>query len=839
VYISAVKSVPAEASIHAWFEKRGWSAFPFQHEVWERIGRGDSGLLHCTTGAGKTFAIWFAALLQGMRRDDRGGGMRVLWITPLRALAADTESALASSTAELWPHWKVARRTGDTSAHKRKKISERPPECLVTTPESATLLLSQPTFLHHFRSLQLIVVDEWHELLSTKRGVLTELALARLRTLAPTVRVWGLSATLGNLADAALALGGYDGEGNARPMALVQGGPVKRTSIKTLLPPAVERYPWGGHLGLHLLNGVTELLRRHTTSIVFTNTRSQAELWFQGLAQAMPDWEGKLGLHHGSLSNEVRADAEDGLRTGRLRAVVATSSLDLGVDFAPVDAVLQVGSPKGVSRLLQRAGRSGHRPGAESIIYCVPANTLELVEIAAARDLAIAGSLEGRPPLRAPLDVLVQHLATVGAGGMDEAGGFDENALLAEARTTLAYHSLTDAEWSWALDFTARGGQSLKAYPQFARLTHENGRFMMRDERLAREHRMNIGTITSDASIQVQFVRGARLGSVEESFLAKMKRGDRFLFAGRNLELVRVRDMRAHVRLARKGPRGVPRWMGGRLPLSTRLAEGMRTRLDAARRGIFDTPEMERLRGVLEIQSKLSAIPATDELLIEKFKSREGHHLFIYPFEGRLVHEGLGALFAYRLGRQHPTTFSLAFNDHGMELLSPDEADLERSLENGLLSDENLLEDILASINAGEMSRRQFREIARIAGLTHEGVGRSRKSTRQLMISSSLLYEVFQRYEPSNLLLHQASREVLENQLEQTRLRAALRKMSASRMRIVDLESPSPFAFPIFVERFRQELSLEELADRVARMELVIESAGETRPRRRREPAHA
>ena len=783
-------------------------------------------MLHCSTGAGKTFAVWFAALLRAMNAGDRGGGMRVLWITPLRALAADTEAALADSAAELWPGWRVARRTGDTSASARKKIHERPPECLVTTPESATLLLSQPSFLPAFRSLELIVVDEWHELLTTKRGVLTELALARLHTLAPEARVWGLSATLGNLEEAALALGGFEHDGKPRPMRLVRGGMRKRTRIETILPPESDQYPWGGHLGLQLIDGVTDVLRRHATSIVFTNTRSQAEMWFRGLAEAMPDWEGKIGLHHGSLDNDVRLAAEEGLRTGALRVVVATSSLDLGVDFAPVDAVLQVGSPKGVSRLLQRAGRSGHRPGAESVIYCVPANTLELVEIAAARDMAEAGQIEARPPLRVPLDLLCQHIATVAAGGLDEAGGFDEAALRTEVRTTHAYYGLTDTEWSWALNFAERGGDSLRTYPQFQRLSRVGGRFHMRDDRVARDHRMNIGTITSDASIQVQFLRGSRLGSVEESFIARMRPGDRFLFAGRQLELVRVRDMRAYVRLSKRKSGGVPRWMGGRLPLSTKLAEGMRLRLDAARRGEFASPEMERMRGVLEIQQKLSLIPAIDELLMERWKSREGHHIFIYPFEGRLVHEGLAALFAYRLARIQPATFSLAFNDHGLELLSPRVAPLEEALKGGLMDEAGLLDDVLGSVNAAELGRRQFREIARIAGLTHEGVGRARKTARQLMISASLLYDVFQRYEPGNLLLRQATREVLENQLEQTRLRAALEKMRKSRLRMVELKAPSPFAFPIFVERFREEMSSEALSDRIARMELVIERAG-------------
>ncbi len=816
----------AGRKVNAWFSERGWKPFPFQKEVWQACRDGESGLLHCTTGAGKTFAVWFAALLKAMREKDSGGGLRVLWITPLRALAADTEAALASSAEALWPAWKVGRRTGDTSSHLRRKMAGRPPEALVTTPESVSLLLSQPAFLPHFRSLRMIVMDEWHELLSTKRGVLAELALARLRTLAPQVNIWGLSATLGNTEEAATTLGGYTLSGEKRPMRIVQGGPIKSTSIETLLPPADEGYPWGGHLGLQLLPGVIDLLKKHQTSIIFTNTRSQAELWFQALSAALPEWENQLGLHHGSLSNDVRAEAEEGLRTGSMRAVVATSSLDLGVDFAPVDAVLQVGSPKGVARLLQRAGRSGHRPGANSIVYCVPANTLELVEIATARDLAEAGKIESRHPLSRPLDVLCQHLVTVAAGGLDEAGGFSTDRLLAEIKTTEAYHQLSEAEWLWALDFAARGGATLSTYPQYARLRLDHGRWSISEEDTARRHRQNIGTITSDASMQVQYFRGRHLGSVEESFIAKLRPGDRFLFAGKSLELVRVRDLRAYVKAARKGPRGVPRWMGGRLPLSNRMSAGMRERLDAARRGIFGTPEMERLRGVLAIQSSISLIPANGDLLIERLKSREGHHLFIYPFEGRLVHEGLAALFAYRLGRIQPITFSLAFNDYGMELLSPQRAPFEEALSRGLFEEASLVDDILGSINSAEMARRRFREVARIAGLTQEGVGRARKSARQLMISASLLFDVFQRYDPSNLLLHQATREVLESQLEESRLRQALARLRTSELRLVELASSSPFSHPLFVERFRAELSSEQLADRVARMEVAMEKAG-------------
>jgi ATP-dependent Lhr-like helicase len=814
-----------------WFRKRGWKPFDFQRETWLAVAAGESGLLHSTTGTGKTYAAFFAALAEARRTKDSGGGLRVLWITPLRALAADTEAALAVPLAEIWPDWNVGRRTGDTSSYTRKKIAQKPPEVLVTTPESLSVMLSQPDFLRHFCAVSVVIVDEWHELLSTKRGVLLELSLARLRSLSPGLRLWGLSATLGNTEEAATVLGGFQADGSPRPMRIIRGQIPKKLTIKSLLPPAGERYPWGGHLGLQLLPGVAALLRKHQSSILFTNTRSQAELWFRALEDAMPDWAGQIGLHHGSLSNEVRAEAEEGLKSGRLRAVVSTSSLDLGVDFAPVDAVLQIGSPKGVARLMQRAGRSGHQPGAESRVYCVPANTFELVEIAAARDLAEAGAIEGRTPLHNPLDVLCQHLATVAAGGMAPGTpGFPEKALKSEVRSTHAYHTLSDDEWTWALDFSARGGASLHNYPQFVRMRVEAGRYILRDEAFARQHRLGIGTITSDASISVQFANGQRLGSVEESFLAKMRPGDRFLFSGRSLELIRVRDLRALVRVAKAGPRGVPRWMGGRLPLSSRMSAGVRARFEAARSGQLDSPEMERLRSILEIQASVSRIPAANDLLVERLTSREGHHLFLYPFEGRLVHEGLASLFAYRLGRIEPLSFSLAFNDYGLEILSPTAQPWEQALEAGLFREENLLEDILGSINASELARRQFREIARIAGLTPEGVGHARKSARQLLVSSSLLYDVFHRYEPSNRLLHQATREVLENQLEESRLRATLEAMQRKQLHLIELNTPSPFSYPLFVERFRQQLSSEKLTDRIRRMEIVMEKS---RPSRR------
>ncbi len=808
--------------VEVWFASRGWEVFPFQREVWDAFAAGESGLVHCSTGAGKTYAVWFAALLA---RADTAGALRVLWVTPLRALAADTEGALRAPVEELDLDWTVGRRTGDTSSHTRKKQLERPPNAMVTTPESLCVLLSQPAFQAQFASVELVVVDEWHELISSKRGVLTELALARVRALASGARTWGLSATLGNTEEAGRVLGGYDAAtGEARPMRIVRGAQAKEVVIETLLPPVGERFAWAGHLGLQLLPSVVGRLRESGSTIVFTNTRSQAELWFQALVAAMPEWKEKLGLHHGSLSNEVRVAVEEGLRSGSLRAVVATSSLDLGVDFAPVECVIQVGSPKGVARLMQRAGRSGHQPGAVSRIVCVPANTFELVEIAAARDLALAGRVEARTSVRGALDVLCQHLVTVAA-----AGPFRAEALRREVRTTHAYRELTDAEWDWALDFAARGGAALRAYPEYARMTDEAGVFSLREEAMARRHRMGIGTISGEATVEVRFANGGRLGAVEESFLAKLRPGDRFLFAGRSLELVRVRDLRATVRAGGKRTTGVPRWMGGRMPLSSQLAEGVRAKLDGWNEKCEmrneECDEMSRLGPVLEIQAKMSRVPRVGELLVERLKSREGWHVFFYPFEGRLAHEGLAALFAYRIARLRPLTFSLAVNDYGFELLSAEEAPLEEALEAGLFGAEGLTEDIVGSVHSTEMARRRFREIARIAGLVQEGVGRARKSARALTISSSLLFDVFQKYDAGNLLLAQATREVMESELEFTRMVGALERMRDLRRVVVGVGAATPFAYPLFVARLRQQLSSEALADRVRRMEVVMEGS--------------
>ncbi|MEK1940732.1 MAG: ligase-associated DNA damage response DEXH box helicase [Pseudomonas sp.] len=813
----------------AWFALQQWKPFPFQKEVWQAVKAGESGLLHATTGAGKTYAVWFAALNRfakpgvaapvgkPLKRKPAMAPLTVLWITPMRALAADTARALQAPLDDLHIPWSVGLRTGDTSGAERARQSRKLPTALITTPESLTLLLTGANARDAFANLRMVVVDEWHELLGNKRGVQLQLALARLRQWSPQLMVWGLSATLGNQPHALEVL---MPEG-----CLVQGKMAKDLRIDTLLPPGIERFPWAGHLGLRMLPQVVAELESSSTTLVFTNTRSQAEIWYQALLEARPDWAGLLALHHGSLSREVRDWVELALKQGSLKAVVCTSSLDLGVDFLPVERVLQIGSPKGVARLMQRAGRSGHAPGRPSRATLVPTHSLELLEAAAAQTAVAERRIESRQSPEKPLDVLVQHLVSMALGG-----GFIAAELLAEVRSAWAYRHLSDEEWDWALAFVRHGGHSLTAYPDYRRAEpDENGRWQVPDARLARRHRMSIGTIVSDASLSVKYWTkggsGGSLGSVEEGFIARLRPGDNFLFAGRLLELVRVENMTAYVRRASGKKAAVPRWNGGRMPLSSELADAVVEQLGAAADGHFPSAEMRLLQPLLKVQEDWSALPTTDTLLAEVLKSREGWHLFLYPFAGRSVHLGLASLLAWRLGRNTPLSFSIAVNDYGLELLCASPIDYLEVLTPALFSSEHLLQDVLASLNAGELARRRFREIARIAGLVFSGYPGAAKSARQLQASSALFFDVFQQYDPDNLLLTQAQQEVLRQELEVERLQQSLQRLQSRRLDVHVIKRATPFAFPLLVERFRESLSSEKLADRIKRMVQDLEKA--------------
>jgi ATP-dependent Lhr-like helicase len=825
--------------LESWFAANGWQAFDFQREVWRAYLDGESGLVHSATGSGKTlaaclgaFAEWIeeqeSASPSGARGAERGVGegrgegrgmappLRVLWITPMRALAGDTVLSIDRAVKGLGLPWTVGLRTGDTSSAERARQARKLPSLLVTTPESLSLMLSNADAREKLSELRLVVVDEWHELLGNKRGVMTELGLARLRRWNPRVRRWGLSATLGNIDEALERLipGGVQ-------RRVVKGASDKQVTMDTLIPPDVDRFPWAGHLGLVMLDHVVAAIESSRSTLVFTNVRSSAEIWYQGLLEARPEWAGLIGLHHGSLDTDVRKWVENGLKEGKLKAVVATSSLDLGVDFSPVERVLQIGSPKGVARLLQRAGRSGHAPGQVSRITCVPSHALEFVEAAAARRAALAGRIESRLPVDRPLDLLTQHLVTIAAGE-----GFDADAMKAEVLSTRAFRDLTDAEWQWALDFVTRGGDALKAYPDYHKVVRdEEGVYRVKDAAIAKRHRMSIGTIVSDAAVDVRYMRGKRLGNVEESFVARLSHGDNFVFAGHLLEFLRVENMTAYVRPGKPGAAVIPRWDGGRCPLSNEVSEGIRELLELHVEGRENEPEMKAVARLLKLQNSWSRVPRRHEMLVEQTRTREGHHIFFYPFEGRSVHLGLSALLAYRIARNKAQTFSLAFTDYGFELMSRDRYELGPLLKGGLFSMERLLEDMLASLNAAELSKRQFREIARVAGLVFQGYPGQPKTNRQVQATSGLIYEVFARWDPANPLLGQAEREVLERQLEFSRLSEGLRRMATMPVVVRQTHKPSPFAFPIMVSRFREKLSSEKLADRVRRMQLEYDQA--------------
>ncbi|MEW9841164.1 MULTISPECIES: ligase-associated DNA damage response DEXH box helicase [Pseudomonas] len=811
--------MPTTDLANAWFSKRGWKPFAFQRRVWAAVERGESGLLHASTGAGKTYAVWLAALraFKAQAQGRQAAPLQVIWITPMRALAADTARALQAPLDELGLPWSVGVRSGDTSSAERARQARRLPSVLVTTPESLTLLLTRAQAEADFATLRLIVVDEWHELLGNKRGVQLQLALARLRRWHPGLPTWGLSATLGNLQharDVLLPEGGL----------LVQGRQDKALQVDTLLPGAIERFPWAGHMGLKMLDQVSREVDASASCLVFTNTRAQAELWYQALLESRPDWAGLIALHHASLARETRDWVERSLKQGSLKAVICTSSLDLGVDFLPVERVLQIGSAKGIARLMQRAGRSGHAPGRRSRITLVPTHSLELVEAAAARQALEAGHIEARFSPRLCMDVLVQHLVSMALGS-----GFRADQLLAEVRSTWAFAGLRDSQWQWALDFVCHGGSSLTAYPDYQRVErHADGVYRVASERLARRHRMGIGTIVSDASLQLKYWSkgggGKTLGSVEEAFIARLRPGDTLVFAGRVLELVRVENMTAYVRRSTARKAAIARWNGGRMPLSSELADALVEQLDAAAHERFTGPEMRAVRPLLALQAQWSALPTTATLLAETFKSRQGWHLFLYPFAGRMANLGLANLIAWRVSRQQPLSVSIAVNDYGFELLSPGHVDWATHLPQAL-GTEQLLEDVLASLNAGEMALRRFREIAQIAGLVFGGYPAAQKSMRQIQASSGLFYEVFRKHDAGNLLLGQARDEVLSEELEIDRLHRQLLKMAGLQLDLRALKRPGPLAFALLVEGMRETLSTEKLADRIARMVAELEQA--------------
>ena len=866
--MSATAVSDAVAPIEAWFAQQGWTPMAFQRQCWQAYLAGESGLLQVPTGSGKTYAAVMGPIAEMLAGDDTSGteahttvanfvqsvqisgeccggvpsegraprhrtrrtrntaapsrGLRLLVITPLRALSRDLALAIEQPiTAMGWP-LRVAIRNGDTSTYERSKQLRTPPEILITTPESLSVLLANAKAPELFDQLQAVVLDEWHELMGSKRGSQTELCLSWLRTHRPQLRTWAISATIGNLEEAARAAVGLPAH-SATPAAprIITADIQRATAISSLLPESIDGFPWGGHLGLRMYEELVAGLEPGVSTLLFTNTRNQAERWHQCLRFACPEMEDALALHHSAIDRAEREAIEARVKSGELRWVVCTSSLDLGVDFQPVERVVQIGSAKNLARLLQRAGRSAHCPGGTSQVLFMPTNALELLEVSAMRRGLENGLVEHRRPPQLPLDVLLQHLTTLACGP-----GFNPEQELATVRRCWSFRDLSDDQWQWCLAFLEHGGQCLGAYPRYRKLVRDGDVYRVVDKTIARLHRFNIGTITADRSVTVRFVRGAVIGHVEEAFIGRLKPGDVFFFAGRQLEFVRLREMTAQVKATSRKSSTVPAWAGGQMALSDLLSRHLRQEVDRCARALdgearLDTPELQALEPLLQRQANLSGLPRSDQLLVELCRSREGNHLFVYPFEGRFVHEGIGFLWAWRLARQRTGTITVSVNDYGFELLAPKSYPFEELLDlhgDDLLDLDNLASDLQQALNFSELCRRRFRAIAQVSGLISQAMPGQNKTGGQLQISAALLFDVFQKHEPGSLLLEQARREVLEEQLECDRLQAALERMAACTWRVERIARPGPLAFPLLVERLNNRLSNESLLDRVQRL---------------------
>lgn len=803
---------------NGWFEGRGWKPFPFQTQTWTAFLQGKHGLLNAPTGSGKTYAMWFPVVIDYIKKNPEyktkhKPGLKAIWITPLRALSIEIKQAAERVADDLGTQLTVGVRTGDTSSTERSRQKTKMPDLLITTPESLQLLLASKGYDAVFKGCTAIIIDEWHELLGTKRGVQVELALSRLKTVAPKMRIWGISATIGNLQQAMEVLLGPDSEA-LKNSTLIRAHINKKINVLSVIPEKMDAYPWRGHMGLHLVDEVAKIIKQSRTTLIFTNVRAQCEIWYQKLLEKYPEFAGDMAMHHGSISRETRQWVEQAIRDEQLRAVVCTSSLDLGVDFAPVETVVQVGGPKGVARFLQRAGRSGHRPGQESNIYFLATHAIELVEASALRRAVQETVVEDRVPYLNSWDVLVQYLVTLAVSD-----GFYPDQIFKEVKDTFCFQGINEDEWQFCLNFITKGSQSLQAYDEYKKVEIEaDGKFKVNSKTIALRHRMQMGTIVGDAVMNVKFLGGGFLGTIEEWFISKLNPGDVFIFAGRKLELYRIKNMEVLVRRADPGAKAQhASWLGGRMTLSAQMSELLREELYAAN-GTNMSTELKSLAPMFKRQRKESIVPTADEFLIETFKTREGFHAIFYPFEGRYVHEALASLMAYRISLLTPITFSLAYNDYGFELLSDKEIDMQQVLDNELFTPLHLHHDLQASLNATEMARRKFRDIAVIAGLVFTGYPGKVVKTKHLQSSSQLIFEVFRDYEPENLLFQQAYRETFEHQLEEGRLLMALERIKQQEIVWKQCDKPTPFSFPIITDRLRERLTSETLAERIQKM---------------------
>ncbi|MEY8849214.1 ligase-associated DNA damage response DEXH box helicase [Psychroserpens sp. XS_ASV72] len=801
--------------IKNWMASQNNEPFKFQEQTWAKYAKGYSGMVVAPTGFGKTFSVFLAVVIDYLNHpEDYKKGLKLLWVSPLRSLAKDLAKAMSAAVEDIGLDWEVAVRNGDTPQNIRRQQERMMPDILITTPETLHLLFSQKKNSRWFKTLNCVAVDEWHELLGNKRGVLVELALSRLFMLSETLKIWGVTATIGNLEEALHVLIPYP----KLKTITIKAKEKKKIKVHPILPDEVEVLPWAGHLGKSMASKIIPIIYENKTTLIFTNTRGQSEIWYQTLLEEDPNLAGQIAIHHGSIDKTLRNWIEDSISEGILKAVVCTSSLDLGVDFKPVDCVIQIGSAKGIARFIQRAGRSGHSPYEISKIYMVPTHSLELVEASALKEAVKLHRVEAREPMVLTFDVMVQFLVTLAVGEVF----FAEEAFQL-LKSTHAFQMLTEEEFAWAIQFITQGGNTLKSYEEFHKVAKDdNGLYKVKSRRISMLHRMNIGTIVSDAMLRVKFMSGGYIGMIEEYFITKLKPGESFVLAGRVLELVKIKEMTAFVKRSPSKKAITPSWLGGRLPLTSYMSHFLRKKLsDALHPGIRER-ELKFLHPLISRQNEFSHIPDEDEFLVELISTKEGFHLFMYPFEGRLVHEVVSALIAYRISKIKPLTFTIAMNDYGFELMSDQEIPISEDNIKTILSKNNLMDDVIASINASEMASRKFRDIAVISGLVVQSSPGTFKNNKSLQSSSGLIFRVLEDNEPNNLLLRQAYTEVFDQQIEEARLRATFDRIHNSNLVLKKSNTFTPLSFPIKVDRLRQSVSSEKLDKRIQRMQNEI-----------------
>ena len=761
-----------------WFDARGWAPRRHQLEMLDAARAGDHTLLVAATGAGKTLAGFLPTLVDLIERPREG--LHTLYISPLKALAVDVQRNLMSPIAEMDLPIRVETRSGDTPSDRKTRQRIRPPHILLTTPESLSLLLSYPDSFLLFEKLTTVVVDEIHAFAKEKRGDLLSLALGRLQNLAPNVRRVGLSATI---ADPDAYRSWLAPDADIDEVRLVEGEPGADPDLSILIPEG--RVPWSGHSGRYAARQVMELIEAHKTTLVFCNTRSLAELIFQDLwkanEQALP-----IGIHHGSLGLEARRKVEAAMGDGRLRALVATASLDLGIDWGDVDLVIQMGAPKGSSRLLQRIGRANHRLDEPSQGMVVPGNRFEYLEARAALDAIDDRELD--PDIFRPgaLDVLAQHIL-----GIACAGPFDEAELLAEVHSAAPYAGLTETVWRQVLEFISTGGYSLRAYDKFKRLVEESpGRWRITRPQVAAQHRLNAGVIVDQSMMEIRFGNGRMLGRVEEGFASTLVIGDHIFFAGLSLEVMRFKDDEVTVRASHGNARLVT-YGGQRMSMSTHLAERVRGYL-ANDQDWHRFPD--DVREWLEVQRRRSILPQPGELLVETFPHDKRHFMCVYSFEGWNAHQSLGMLLTKRMEAAGLKPLGFVANDYAIATYSLEPVTDPKPL----FSPDILEQEFVEWVEQSHLLKRAFREVAVIGGLVERHHPGKRKSGKQVTFSTDLIYDVLRKYEPGHLLLTAAWDDARARMTELGRL-ARLVDRAAATMVHVEASRVTPLAVPLMV----------------------------------------